>query len=245
MALAYPLTVRNAFDDLLLLLGIETANNAPMYIRERVLTDMNATLALIQSMAGHLFLRVALTQATVSGTASYALPAATQEVAGPVRIGSVPLRQLKTRGEYDLFEQCCLGTAAAANNQPLAYYVQQFYATPGATGDNTALTLFLAPTPDAIYSVIMEVVNVAATVAYADLTDATKLIPIINAYVPSVFLPIARYNTATSPWFNSPERLPAIQADYARALALIGVKPPGTFAINPPQSAPNAPEVAK
>jgi hypothetical protein len=182
MSLGYPITVRNVFDDLLLICGIEKANNAPMYIRERALTDINATLQFIQAAGGDFFNREVSTTATVSGTASYPLTGV-QQVVGPVRIGAMPLRELASRGEYDLYA-AMLGAsgdvAAASNAKPTAYFLQRLRdtANEATSGENTELTLLLAPTPDAIYSVAAEVTKLARNVTYADLTAGSQLVTV-------------------------------------------------------------------
>ena len=240
MALGYPITVRNVFDDLLLICGVEQANNAPMYIRERVLTDINATLQFIQAAGGDFFNRDVSTTATVSGTAGYALTDV-QQVVGPVRIGAIPLRELASRGEFDLYA-AMLGAlddvSAASNARPTAYYLQRLRdpANEGTSGESTALTLLLAPTPNAVYSVAAEVVKLARNVSYADLTADVPL-PMPHKYVASLFLPIARYNVTTCPWalYRHEGHMAGIQADYTRALALLGVNDPRYLPPVPPR----------
>lgn len=337
--LQYPLTFRNVFDDLLLLLGIETANNAPMYIRERVINDINASLQLIQSAGGDYFTRKESTINAVNNTASYALGTDTQHVFLLRHSDGTTLREMATRGEYNLFASICQGSNSTG--KPLAFYLQRYFTSTGDAGDSAGMTIFLAPTPDASYTLALESASRAPNFTYADLTTgvqqstadfanfsgsggdyitiadsaglvdvwfcidgtgtapltghrqiqvnfraadpmatiankvATKLsfdasffnttssgtvvtiltrastaladidtlgtmviantliygstpsiLPIPHRYVASIFLPIARYNVTTCPWYYHREGLPSIQADYQRALALLGINDP-------------------
>lgn len=342
MALAFPMTVRNVFDDMLQLLGFQEGNTAPLYIRERLITDINATLQFIQAAGGDYYARGTAAVATLSGQPSYALSSAIQNVLGPVRLADgTMLRELATRGEYALFAQLCQGTATAANAKPLAYFLDRNAAPNSATtGDAVATTLFLAPTPNAAYTLTIEGALEAPNFTYADLTtgiqwttvdlaatvleasaffviqdanggvdvwylidgegnapgidrplmvsilstdtmsqvaaktaaalsrdasfinttasgtvitiataasipladpdpnglsitfatliygSAPSVIPIPHRYVASIFLPIVRYNVTTHPWYYHRENLAAIQADYTRALGLLGVNDP-------------------
>lgn len=346
MALAFPLTVRNVFDDVLQLLGFQDGNTAPLYVRERIVTDINAALQFMQAAGDEYFTRAQTSQVTVNGTPSYALAQAdTQHVLGVRLADGTALRELATRGEYDLFAQICQG-ATAANGKPLAYYLQRFFTNAGDAGDNSGVTLFLAPTPDGVYTVYLQGPGRAPNFTYADLTtgiqtstvDTTaynsgfagagaffltydaagsvavyftlngagaapgsgtrklavalvsadtpatmaakiaarmgddpafadtkvsgnvvtiktaasvaltniadgssatglafatprqgstpSIIPIPHRYTASIFLPIVRYNATTHPWYYHREGIPSIQADYQKALALLGLNDP-------------------
>ncbi len=224
MALAFPLTVRNAFDDLLLLVGIEIANNAPMYIRERVLNDINAALQVLQTSGEDYFMRETVTITLPQGQSEFDLNGDVQTVIGPVQTADgYSLRELNTIGELDQFPQLYLGySGLGQTGKPQAYFVYPVRDNSGG-GDAMKIKLYFAPKADAAYSINLDVVKVPQVFTYADLTDTTKLIPVVHKYAQSVFLPIARYSVMTCPWFRRPELKESITADYHRALNILGI----------------------
>ena len=223
MSLGFPLTVRNVFDDLLLLVGVEIASNSPMYIRERLINDINATLQVMQVAGEDYFARETIAVTVPQGQSEVDLDSTVQTVIGPVQTADgYSLRELDTIGELDLFPQVYLGfSGLGATGTPLAYFV---YPIRDNTGDGDALKikLYFAPTADADYAINLDVVKVPPVFTYADLSDTTKLIPVIHKYAQSVFLPIARYNVMTCPWFRRQEMKESITADYHRALNILG-----------------------
>lgn len=231
MDLTFPLTVRKAFDDLLLLVGIEIASNAPMYIRERVLNDINATMQVMQTSGEDYFLREDVNITLPQGQVEFQLSGDIQSIIGPVKTADgYSLHEVQTHGEIDKFVQMYLGqNALGQTGKPLAYYVHPMRDNSG-DGDAMIMNVIFAPTPDADYQLALHVVKVAQIFTYADLSDETKLIPVVHKYAQSVFLPLARYSVMTCPWFRRPELAAAITADYHRALNILGVgaDPSGT-----------------
>src|SRR4029453_16486743 len=103
-------TLRYIFDNAIQLLNIEKGDNSPVFIRERVVADINAAMQTMQMGEKDYFAREEVTIALGDEVSAYDLPEEVLNVVLPARLadGTV-LRDISSRGEYDLFGQIFLG----------------------------------------------------------------------------------------------------------------------------------------
>lgn len=215
------LQIVNVRDDLLSKISVETLANATTGQLQDVLIAINGALQLL-NMAGEDYItRKTITVNTVNGTQKYALPASTQAVLGPVRMGTTALKALTSRGQVDQFDRIFMGgsTYGAAAGIPVAYFVE-FINNAAAAGDTTTVNLYLCPTPNLVTAVDLEVVTLALTIA--DLT-LTTILPVPQNYTESLFLPIARMMVSRSSTFSRPDIRDQLEADGQAALATLGL----------------------
>lgn len=221
------MTVVEAFTNAIQLLNIESGDNSPVYIRERVIADLNAAL---QTMATGLdyFNREPITLEVSVATPTSDFPADTLHVFGPVRLGNgAPLSEIKTRGEFDQFAQVYLGyLSSAPSGQPVGYFVEQL----NRAGDpNSAKSVLrVTPLPSETHDVELEISRLPETFAVADLSDPSPDIPVPQNFAESILLPILRWNVRTSHFFDYPEMLPSMEAEFIAAMTQLGLATPQT-----------------
>ncbi len=219
-----PLTIAQAYADLLSKLGIESTSGVPTLVQQDCVVAINGAMQQLQTAGQDFFTRQEITLTLAAGTAIYNIPVATQSVLGPVRWNNTkPLRALTSEGELDQFARIFLGETGyggGTDGDPVAYFVK--YLRSGVAGDICAITIRLAPAPSApAGTLVAEVVNDAPSYTVANLTDSTVL-PVAQNYTESVFLPIARMLVTRSSQFSRPDLLAQLTADYQQAMQQLG-----------------------
>lgn len=217
-----PLTIAQVRNDLLSKLGIEDAAAASALALQDVVVAINGAMQMLQTAGQEFFTQQELTITLGAGTAAYTVNSAVQAILGPVRLNDeVPLKALESRGQYDQFDRIFTGGTdfGAAPGMPVAYYPE--FRRQGTTGKITTITFYVAPTPAAGGTLVVEVVNDAPSYVVADLSGSTVL-PVAQNYTESVFLPIARMLITRSSQFSRPDILGQLTADYQTAMQRIG-----------------------
>jgi len=224
------MTLRQVFDNAIQPLNIERGDNSPVFIRERVVTDINAAVQMIATAPKcEYFLREEESLNLVAGTASYDLNANVLNVYLPARLGDgAPLTELGSRGEYDRFGQLYLGKTSAGptSGKPIALFVQRRKRTGDA--DAVKTQVLFAPTPNSAYTCTVEVSRVPGVYTVADLATPSPTVPMPHEFVESILLPIVRWNVRTSHFFNRNDLLPSMAQEYAAALEALGLADPQT-----------------
>lgn len=219
-------TLREIFDNAIQILNIEKGDNSPPFIRERVVTDINAALQLLQTAPKDHFQREEITLNLVNGTNAYDLAAEVINVLLPVRIGSDTLTEITSRGEFDRFGQIYLGqtNTSGTRAKPMAVYVQRRRRTGNA--DPSKTQILFAPTPNATYTAKVEVTKTPPAYTVADLADPSPEVPVPHEFSESILLPIVRWNVRTSHFFSRQDLLSSMAEEYAKALDMLGLSNP-------------------
>lgn len=218
------LTVAQAYADLLSKLGIESTVGVSALVQQDCVVAINGAMQILQTAGQDYFTRERMTLTLGAGTAVYNIARSLQAVLGPVRWNDTkPLRGLTSQGELDQFARIFLGESgygSGAQGDPIAYWVD--YLRSGTEGDVCAVTVTLAPAPDAAGTLVLEVVNDAPAYDTSDLTSTDDL-PVAQNYTESIFLPIARMLVTRSSQFSRPDLLEQLTADYQVAMARLGL----------------------
>lgn len=224
------MTLREAFDDLALLLGYEDGDDPPTLVRERVFRDLLAAIQQMHSGGEDFFTREPYNVTLAAGTSQYILEKEVQRVLEPARIGSGggPLRRLTSRAQVADFGPLFLSQTSRtlANGTPIAYYAEPTRESDVDDPDSKAIAIHVLPPPSAGGTLTLTVIQEPRTFTMEDLDDAAAVIPVPDQYIASVFMPIARWNLATHPRFYRRDMMPALETAYTRALELLGVLDP-------------------
>ena len=211
------------------LLGIQNPDVSPPTARAHVLNDIKAALQLMQLSGDDFFSRTEATLRITAGTAMYELESGMQTILEPVRLsGGQSLIELRSRSQLDNFGPLFLGSNDAVSaGTPLAYFVE-----PLASGDadTPTLRMHITPTPAENDTITLNVIEEAPTYTTDDLLDdADTVPPVPHKYHESILLPLVRKNvTACDLFVRNAAKLPAIDADYQRALTMLGLADPRT-----------------
>lgn len=214
---------------LLFLLGA-APGSSPLAARQDAADALNRALQTMQMAGEDYFTREKAPITLTAGTASVNAPDNVQTILGPLRITAggtatpgTLLFPLATRGEFDLYPLLFLsaGVSTLANGIPRAYYVERLRG-------NTPTAILFRPTPDAAYTVEMEVIKVpAAYLALHFCPDATPAEPPVpHAYVETLLLPLAKANLIGSRYFTDGDKVAVLRADAAAALSALGLADP-------------------
>jgi len=106
-----------------------------------------------------------------------------------------------------------------------------FLASLESAAESTNISLLLSPAPDDddYPTLLVDVLSEAPKYTFAQVCDPTVIPPVPHRYHESILLPLVRYNMAGTRYFRAPEGsqlLQSIQADYSRALGLLGMSNP-------------------
>jgi len=221
---------------LLRIIGINQAGSASAYQIDSVVHAINhAYQVLWQDVPKER--RAAYTRrpetVTVSvGNTSVELDPLIASVLPPVRRlpDRVPLSPCSHRSEIE-----CYGLLTgrkvtdALSGPPQVYFLESRHQ---AMADSLRLTLYLAPAPASDTEIVMDVEIHAPSITASNLCSASPVaLQIPNDYAESLLYPIAAYHLATvSTEFRQPEKLPAIEAEYERAKARLGITDPAVVA---------------
>lgn len=222
------LTIRDLFNDGMALLGIYNPDYSPQIARDHVLTDITAALQLMQMAGEEFYCREEYSLSLQSGAASYALDSDIQKVLEPARLESsgATLINLRSRSQFDSFGPAYMGQESTQNGTPIAYYVDALKSMDDNSSNSSSITIRVTPTPSQADTLNLYVVRNAPSYTIADLADPPEP-PTPHKYHESILLPLVRMNVTTCDLFaRNAQRLPSIQADYSRALSLLGLADP-------------------
>jgi hypothetical protein len=213
--------------------GFKDAASAPQQALDRALNDINGAIQQITNAGEDFFGREEMTVTLIADTESYVLAKNVQTVLKPARLsdGTV-LRELTARGQLLQFGQVFQGQlgGTVAAGKPIAYFVESLRDTADTTGDNVAITVRVLPKPAtswaAAVTLLLNVIRQPALFTAGQLSTGTALLEIPHKYVESIFLPLMRYNLSGSYLFQDKNKKAQIDADYERALALLGKSDP-------------------
>jgi hypothetical protein len=231
------MTIRQIFNDGLSMLGIQNQDTSPQTARDHVLQDITAALQLMQMAGEEFYCREEATVNLVIGTGYYDLPAAVQTVLGPVRLSAGhSLLGLASRRQLDDFGPLFLGASGAvANAIPMAYFVEALRVSAASDGEGCKVRLHVVPKPAAADTLTVNVINEPPVYTSAHLSGTSPTPPVPHKYHESILLPLVRMNVTTCDLFaRNAAKYPMIEADYQRALTLLGLadprqpKPPGS-----------------
>lgn len=209
------------------LLGIYDPDYSPQIARNHILSDITAALQLMQMAGEEYYSREEKILQLDPGVSGYALEGTIQKILEPVRLASneSTLFNLKSRTQFDSFGPAYLGQDSIPNGSPIAYYVDALKST-GGSPDSSSITIRVTPTPSQADSLYLYVIRNAPSYTMADLAGNLQP-PTPHQYHESILLPLVRMNVTTCDLFaRNAQRLPAIQADYYRALSLLGLADP-------------------
>jgi hypothetical protein len=117
-----------------------------------------------------------------------------------------------------------------ASGKPSAYYLESLRDTTDATGDSVEIALQVLPKPTtawaAAVTLLLNVIRQPTVFSNSDLLAGTSTLEIPHKYVESVFMPLARYNASRAFLFYDKTKVAGIEADYDRALNLLGITDP-------------------
>lgn len=226
------LTVRNLFNEMMLLLGVDNPDYSSESLRAQVLSGIQAELQVMQACGEDFYCREQSTLSISAGTSAYTMGKNIQRVLEPVRFSATrPLTRLESREQFDDFGPFFLGQTSrtVASGTPLAFLVESLAETDsGSLPDSVRIVLRLAPTPDSGGTLSFDCIREPPLYDAEDLCEDIYP-PVPHAYHESILLPLCRKNAASSPYFKRHVALlPQIEADYARALAILGLADPRT-----------------
>lgn len=227
------MTLAEVLNDAAQVFGYANAAAAPQAVKDRALIDINAAIQLMESGGEDFFAREELAIDLATDTEKYALAKNVQSVLAPVTLDDgTPLRELTSRGQLlqypQLFADSLLTTVPSG--KPAAYYVETLRDAADTTGDSVAVAIHLRPAPSSAWQgsgkLVLQVIKEPATVTAAALATGTAVLEVPHKYLESIFLPLMRRNLAQSYLFYDKDKLPGIEADYERALDLLGRSDP-------------------
>jgi hypothetical protein len=222
------LTVKDALDDIVLLWGIQRAALAPPYLQKRAVHDLNAALQMIWALAKNsdYFNRETITLTFATNVSQAVLPGNVLTVLGPARlaIGSVPIRPVSSRAQFDAFGPVYLGqlSYAVSNGPPVAFFIEKLNI---ALPDDVQNIMHVVPTPSSSTDILLDVSVQSPRYKWSDYVLATP-VQMPQLYADSVLLPFCRYKAMTSHFLANPDDRPSLVADYQTALKLIGAIDP-------------------
>lgn len=218
-----PLQVVQVRNDLLSKLGIEDATQASNLALQDCVIALNGALQILQTAGEQYFTQEDLTLTLGAGTSAYVISQSIQAIVGQARLNDeTPLRALDSRGEYDQFDRIFLGDTnyGAATGTPIAYFPE--FVRNGTTGDIVRATIYVAPTPNAVGTIVLKVINDAPSYVVADLAD-TDEVPVAQNYAETILLPIARMLITVSSQFSRPDLKAQLMDEGNRALQTLGL----------------------
>lgn len=225
------MTVAEIYRAELELFGVTDPAQASGGVTARCLTDINAAIQQMQDAGEDFYGREPMTVDLVDGVGAYVLDKDVQSVLDPATLSDdTILRKLTSRGQLltfaQLFQDQLTGPADAG--KPVAYYVESLF-DDSDPEDNVTIKVHVRPAPDgpnAMLNLILGVIKDARVLTAAGLVDNTARIPVPHKYVESILLPLVRWNATTSYFFVQKEMLDRYEADYERALKLLGKADP-------------------
>lgn len=202
--------------------GIEVTTARDIdFARSRVTEIINAALQVMYSRAHVLdyFNRVSSTLEFAANVASAVLPLNMQTLLDPVREATTrtPLRKASDISEFEEYvDLYCNGTAPAV---PRLYYAESLASS---SDDSAHCVLRLTPAPAESFTVAFDYAAQAPRYRDSDILKNVT-VPIPHAYAESILLPLVKHAAASDNLFRRQDMRQAIQADYQRAMVMLGL----------------------
>ena len=217
-------------NDLLNLLHFEQTASAPVGAKDDIATALNRAFQEIFLRGPDFFRRSEKSFNTVAATQAYTLTDDVQEVLEPVRIGLNTLQKVLSKGDILQWDTRFNGSTSvsASSGQPVCFYTERLNNGISHTDQEMAqVKIWLAPIPDDVYSVELEVAIEPPTYTRANFCDdPTPELPIPHKYVESLLLPVARYFVTDSHYFTDLQKLKGLEQGFTRAFENLGIADP-------------------
>ena len=197
-------------------------------MRERCMSDINATFQLIYSRARNLgyFNRQTLNVTIPDGQSSVDLDEGIQVVLGTVRLtdDDTLLSPAGSLAELKGFSEMFLGDSDVGGT-PLVYFIDS--RNDAAAFDNAKATLHVAPGPvDGDTAISLEAALQAPRYTWTDVLKA-KRVRLPHVYVETLVVPIARKRASSFFLFRPNDgQLQSIEAEYQKAMETLGLVDP-------------------
>lgn len=204
----------------------DTPGQAPARFHHDVAIAINAALQQIwNSSFGSSFARQEQSFSTVNGTASYGLNDGVQRVLGDVRCNGRHLIEIESLAAFR--DRATVFSLTATETTPRFYHLQRVYVGSGSTDTEAMdLSLDLAPTPTAAYTVTFRAQMEPPNYSACDLEADSNAIPMPHRMVESLLIPLARYHLRGSSYLQDPKLRDAFTADGEAVLARLGLVEP-------------------
>ncbi len=226
------MTIETLRDHLYRVVDIELAGSAPDYIRASAVRCLNQAFQTIWLSPNSDFLtREENIFTTAAGTASYKLNDNVQDVLGPLTFVATgkPIAPCDSKGEFLSFGPIYSGDNYSIDqSDPEVFYVDRLRKTGDADDEIVEIYLRLAPTPDGVYNLSVDVAKECPVFTESSFCDGTKL-PIPHKYHESILLPIAEYYMTKDARFSRMETLPEYEKAFSAAMAALGVSDPQIY----------------
>lgn len=219
------MTLRELFDSVLVLFGMECSDKSPTVMRIRALSDINAAIQTVAASRKDFFQREKLSVTLVAGTGSYDLDETILHLYGPAKINDGrPLTEILTRGEFDRFPEIYLGQTlrSLAQAEPVAIFYER---TRRDDSNNVKITANVIPKPDTGYTLNYEASKRPAVFTMADVGDDATIIPMPHEWCESILAPLAFNNARGAQWFIAKDTA-AIEARAREAMEVLGLAEP-------------------
>lgn len=231
MAGGYQMDIGRIANDIAQVWGFPDFAAVPDFGKERIRIDINKAIQEMQDCGEDFYGRETLQISLLAGTSLYILPAEVQTVLEPVTLLSGKrLTKLTSRGQVLNYGSIFLSRAdnTVPNGIPQSYFVEAVRVVDADDNVRTILQLLPAPAPptNGTDKVVVPVIKEADLFSNNQLTVGTASLPIPHKYIESIFLPLARYNATTCFLFYKRESMSKYEADYERALQLLGKADP-------------------
>ena len=211
------------------------------YGLDSIVAWVNAAMQLIFSRAERLdYFNTETLTLTVPTTGTLALDSSIQRIQGPVRIADTlrPLRPLASRSELEQFAAYYLDSAQIPAF-PLAYYLDSSRA---AEPDSVALAIWLAPAPTADLDIKVDVTKEPPRYDHIDVQRGIAL-ELPHKWAETILLPIVRKWASADTLMPGGTRQavqPQVDAQYAAAIAVLGLADPSPPATAKPSTSSEA-----
>lgn len=221
------LTLRQVFDGCMLLLGYDNPDFATAVDRGVCFGSIQSALQVMQSAGEDYYTREPLTVTLAAGTACYRLDSSVTTVLAEGRLSNGQLLQkLITRAQYQQFAPLFLGISSAVPAQPMAYWTEALRNTASGATDSTVVNIWFAPQPDTGYTATLDVIRKPPVYTADQLCGTSPVIPVPHEYAESIFMPLVRWTLMTHPKWYKHDLEAQVQAQYERALRLLGFEDP-------------------
>lgn len=203
--------------------GLEVSRlESVAFWQSRALAVINGAFQVMYSQAHRLdyFNRVPVT-VTMPAAGSLTLDQDIQAVHGPVRMDGLDLRKVDTLAQFDNLGTYYFGDGGDPT-EPMFYYIDP---ARQAALDSVQITLRVWPAPASDAAATFE-----ATREPPRFTDysaaAAEILPVPHKWVETVLLPLCRQRATADSLFKHQSVKPEIDAQYARALQILGLADP-------------------
>lgn len=228
------LSVTDAINSLMQLWYQLTPSTSPADVQAKAIEVLSTSLQLIFSRARHLdyFNKGPITVTVPADSSSVAIPKNVQTVLGNVRLDEddTPLWSCASRQEItnapSLF-------GLEATGSPQFYFIEN---EKTIEADSVQSTLYVSPRPTEDTDITLDAASEAPRYTWRDYELHTPL-QLPHAYAEMLLFPIMRYSGTSYRLFLSPDQMPQIKEQYAKAMRQLGIVDPSPKQSARPQTA--------